>query len=152
MSQSTSSGAGKFFNADFFKSFTPANTLFPVDFTSLFELQRKNMQAVTEAQQIFVENLQTVAKRQAQLLTQMVEDNTTVAQQIMTEGTPEEKFTRQADMARSAYERSVSNFNELTDLVSKSSREAGEVLNKRVTASLTEFKDSVEKAREKTAA
>ncbi|MDB5491845.1 MAG: phasin family protein [Micavibrio sp.] len=152
MSQSTSSGAGKFFNADFFKSFTPANTMFPVDFASLFELPRKNMQAMIEAQQIMVENMQTVAKRQAQLLTQMVEDQTTVAQQIMSEGTPEEKFTRQTDMARSAYERSVSNFNELTDLLNKSSREAGEVLNKRVTASLTEFKDSVEKAREKAAA
>lgn len=152
MSQSTSSGAGKFFNAEFFKSFVPANTLFPVDLSAFLELPRKNIEAAIEVQQIMVENMQTLAKRQAQMLTQIVEDNTTVAQQIMAEGTPEEKFSRQADIARSAYERSVSGFNELTELVSKSNREAGEVISKRVTASLTEFKDSVEKTREKTAA
>lgn len=152
MSQSTSSGAGKFFNADFFKSFAPANTLFPVDFSALMDLPRKNIEAAIEVQKIMVENMQTLAKRQAQILTQIVEDNTTVAQQIMAEGTPEEKFSRQADLARSAYERSVSGLNELTELVSKSNREAGNVINKRVTASLTEFKDSVEKAREKAAA
>lgn len=152
MSQSTSSGAGKFFNAEFFKSFTPANTLFPVDFTSLFDLQRKNMQAVVEANKIVVENIQAIAQRQTQILTQIVEDQTSLAQQIMTEGTPEEKVTRQADLARNAYERSVSNFNELTELVGKSNREAGEVISKRVTASLSEFKDSIEKAKEKAAA
>ena len=152
MSQSTSSGAGKFFNAEFFKSLTPANTLFPVDFTSLFDLQRKNMQAVAEANKIVVENIQAIAQRQTQILTQIVEDHTSLAQQIMTEGTPEEKVTRQADLARDAYERSVSNFNELTELVSKSNREAGEVISMRVTASLSEFKDSIEKAKEKAAA
>ena len=155
MAQNNSANAyaNKFFNTDFLKSFAPANNLFPFDFGAILETQRKNLQAVTEAQQLVVENFQAIAQRQSQILSQIVEDNTSIAQQIMTEGTPEEKVSRQAELVRTAYERSVSNLTELADLVSKSNRESGEIISKRVTASLTEFKSTIEKStKEKEAA
>lgn len=142
----------KFFNADFFKGMTPANGLFSFDFGSVMETQRKNIEAITEANKVFTENLQLAAKLQAKIMTQMIEDNTTIAQQIMADGTPEEKVSRQADIVRNAYERSVSEISELADLVSKSNRESGEIINKRVTASLSEFKKTIDKTKEKQAA
>lgn len=148
----SSSNANKFFNTDFLKGLTPSATLFPFDFSSMMETQRKNMQAFTEAHKIAVENIQAIVQRQSQIMTQIVEDNTSLAQQIMAEGTPEEKVSRQTDLVRDAYERSVSNFTELAELVSKSNREAGDVISKRVTASLTEFKSTVEKVKTKEAA
>ena len=132
----------KFFDFNSMKNFAPAAGLFPFDFGNVLETMRKNMQAMTEAQQIAIENIQAIAQRQAEIMTQMVEDNTSLAQQIMTEGTPEEKISRQADLARKSYERSMSNLTELSDMVVKSNREAGEIISKRVTASLTEFKSS----------
>lgn len=139
----------KFFSTDFMKGLMPANSLFPVDFSALMEIQRKNLQAVSEIQQAAVESIQAIAQRQAALLSQIAEDNTTIAQQIMAEGTPEEKVARQADLVRKAYENSLSNINDLSDLVSKSGRDATEIISRRVTASLTEFKSTVEKAKPK---
>lgn len=154
MAQQSSSGANaytnKFFNTDFLKGLMPANALFPFDFGAVLETQRKNMEALTEAQQIAVENLQAIAQRQTELLTQIVQDNTSLAQQIMAEGTPEEKVSRQTDLVRKSYERSVSGLTELSELVVKSNRETGEVISKRVTASLTELKSGLEKAPAKT--
>ncbi len=142
--------ANKFFNTDFLKGLMPANAMFPFDMGAIMEAQRKNLEALTEAQQIAVSNLQTIAQRQTELLTQLVADNTALAQQILGEGTPEEKISRQADAVRKSYEMSVTNLTEMTDLVTQSGREAGEVLNKRVTASLTELKSGMEKTQAKT--
>lgn len=154
MAQNASSNAyvNKLLNGELWKGMMPSNAMFPFDISAMLETQRRNLQALTEAQQIAFENLQAIAQRQSQILSQLVEDNTTIAQQIMGEGTPEEKVTRQADLVRDAYERSVSSMTDLADLVSKSSRETGEVINKRVTASLTEFKSTMEKAKTKAAA
>lgn len=156
MAQNTSSGGNaytnKFFNTDFMKGLMPANALFPFDLGAVMDIQRKNLEAFTEAQQIAVENLQAIAQCQTELLTQLVQDNTSLAQQIMTEGTPEEKVSRQADMVRKSYERSVSGLTELSDLVVKSNRETGEIISKRVTATLIEFKSGLEKAPTKTKA
>jgi len=152
MAHNANAYTNKFFNTDFLKTMMPANALFPFDLGVALETQRKNIEALTEAQQITVENLQAIAQRQAELLTQMVQDNTSLAQQIMAEGTPEEKISRQTDLVRKSYERSVSNLTELSDMVVKSNREAGEVISKRVTASLAELKTGMEKSPAKTKA
>ncbi len=146
MAQSTTY-ANKFFNADFMKNLMPANSLFPFDLGNLMETQRKNMQALTEIQQMAVENIQAITQRQTEILSRMVQDNTAMAQQIMVEGTPEEKVVRQADMVRKAYEHSIDGMNELTELVRRSGKETSEIISKRVTASLTEFKSSIEKTK-----
>jgi phasin family protein len=139
----------KFFGTDFMKDMMPANTMFPFDLGSLMEMQRKNMQAITELQQMTVENLQAMTQLQTEMMSQIVQDNTDMAQQIMAEGTPEEKVALQADMMRKVYEHSMTGMTELGDLVAKSGKETGEVISKRVTASLTEFKSSVQKAKAK---
>ncbi len=135
----------KFFSTDFMKNLMPSNGMFPFDFSNMMEIQRKNMQTFAEIQQAAIENMQMIAHRQAEILSRMVQDNATMAQQIMIEGTPEEKVARQADMARKAYEHSMDGMNELTDMVATSGRKTGDMISKRVTASLTEFKSSVEK-------
>lgn len=139
----------KFFSPDFMKGMMPANSLFPFDFGALLEEQRKNIQAMSEIQHVAAENMQVLAQRQSEILSQLVQNNTNMAQKILSEGTPEEKVALQADMVRKAYEDSVSSLTELSDLVAKSGKETGEIINRRVTASLTEFKSSVEKTKPK---
>lgn len=139
----------KFFSTDFMKGMLPSGGLFPFDFGTLLDVPRKNMQAMTEIQKIAIENFQVIAQRQSEILSQLVQNNTNIAQQIMAEGTPEEKIALQTDMVRKAYEDSITNLTEISDLVAKSGKETGNIINKRVTASLTEFKSSVEKTKPK---
>jgi phasin family protein len=133
-----------FSHNDFSKLFENFKSL-PFDMQSALETQRKNIQAFSEAQQIAVENFQAIAQRQSQIISQLVEDNSKIAKELMAEGTPEEKIAKNADIFKALYERSVKNMNELNEMLSTSNQEASKIINKRVSASITEIKSSLEK-------
>ena len=130
---------------DFAKLFKGYQSV-PFDLQSFLETQRKNIQALSEAQQVSVENLQTIVQRQSTILSQMVEDNAQLTKELMAEGTPEEKMSKNAQMFKSAYERSVKNMNEITELLNQSNQEASSIINKRVSATMNEVKAALEKA------
>ena len=139
-----------FKNSDFSKFFDNYQGM-PFDMTSFLETQRRNMQALTEAQQCSMERFQAIAQRQSEILSQMVEDNASLAKQMMTEGTPEEKIAKNAKIFKSVYERTVENLKDLADMVSKSNQEATDIINKRVTATMSEIQSSLEKTQKKAA-
>jgi phasin family protein len=112
------------------------------DLKTIMETQRKNMQAMTEVMQLGMESIQQAASRQAELVGRMVQDNSSYASTIMTEGTPEQKVQRQAELVRKSYEATVAGAREVSDIISKSGEEAAEIINRRVSASLSEFKSA----------
>lgn len=141
----------KFFDPELTKSLSGFNG-FPFDMNSLMETQRRNFQAFTEAQQRAIAGLQAVTQRQGELISEMVEDNSTIAQQILGEGSPEQKVAKQADLMKKVYEKNISNLKEIGDILNKSNQQAGEIINKRVSASLTEIKSAIEKTAKPAAA
>ena len=58
----------------------------PVDMKSMMELGRKNMQAITEAQQIAFESMQAIAQRNTEIVSQFVQDQSAIARDIVNEG------------------------------------------------------------------
>lgn len=124
----------------------------PFDLQAFMDTQRKNIQALSEAQQATVEGMQILAQRQAEILSQMVEDNSSLAKEALSEGTPEDKIAKNADLFKSAYERSIKNLEEMSDLINKSNHQATAIINKRVSASLNEIKAAVKPAQSKKAA
>lgn len=122
------------------------------DMEALMETQRKNIQALNEAQQLAMENMQAIAQRQSQILSQMVEDNSALAKGLMSEGTPEQKIASNAKAFKSIYGRTVKSVNELSELVNKSNLETTNLINKRISASMNEIQSSLEKAQTKAAA
>jgi phasin family protein len=120
-----------------------------LDMQSFLETQRKNLQALGHAQQLTLESLQTIAERQSEILSQMVEDNASLAREMMAEGTPEEKIARNAEIFKNVYARTVANMKDLSEIINKSSHDATNVINKRVTATMSEIQESLEKAQEK---
>lgn len=141
----------KFFAAnDFTKIFEPYQKM-PLGLNELMETQRKNIQALGEAQQIAFESMQAVAQRQTEIMSQLIEDNSRIAKELLGEGSPEEKLLKNTDMIKKIYEKTASNMQELTDMISKSGSETGKLLNKRVTASMGEIKSALEKGQKKAA-
>ena len=136
---------GDFFAQNDFSKFFESYQSSTFDIQAFMETQRKNMQAISDAQSVAVENIQVIAQRQSAILSQMVEDNALITKELMAEGTPEEKIAKNADLVKKAYERSVKNMNELSELLSQSNQEAGEIINKRVKATLNEVKSTMEK-------
>ncbi len=135
-----------FFQAEFFKGLQPANFFLPLDLGAALETQRKNIEALSEAQNIMLQNMQDIAKHQSHFLTRFVKDNAALANQVLTEGTPEEKISRQTDLLRQSYEESLSGLTDLSDFMIKSSRDSGKILSKRIAASMNEFKTGLEKS------
>ena len=112
----------------------------PIDMKVMMEQGRKTFQAITEAQQLCMESLQVIAQRQGEILSQMVQDQSAIAREIASETTPEQKIARGADLIRKSYEKSVVGAREVSDMMNKSVREAGDILNRRVQSALNEVK------------
>jgi phasin family protein len=132
------------FTPDFTSFFSNIPTSVPDSAKSFMEMTRRNMQAFSEAQQNALESWQALTQRQAKIVSQFVQDNADIAQQIMKEGTPEEKVARQAAIFKKAYETSVSQTQELASMVSQSSKETAEIVTRRFNASINEIKDTLQ--------
>jgi phasin family protein len=118
----------------------------PMDMKSMMDQGRKTFQAITEAQQLCMESLQVIAQRQAEIMSQMVKDQGEIAREIAGETTPEKKISKGADLIRQSYEKTVVGAREMTDMLQKSTREAGDILNRRVNGALNEIKSTVSDA------
>jgi phasin family protein len=114
------------------------------DMKAVLESNRKTLQALTEAQHVAVESLQSIAQRQAEILSQIVQDHSAIAREIVNQGSPEDKIARGAELARRAYEKTVTGIREVTDMANKSGREAGDIITVRVANALTEIASSIE--------
>ena len=117
-----------------------------VDVESIVASQRRNIEALTAANQLAVEGLQAVMRRQAEIVRASLEEAGGYVNQIATAGTPEEKAAKQAELIKLAFEKSLSNAKELAELVAKSNSEAAEVLSRRVSESLDEVRTAIGKA------
>lgn len=110
-----------------------------VDFNQLFSTQRRNIEALTAANQAAVEGVQTIARRQAEIARTNVESVLKASKDILTSGTPETNMAKQAELTKSFFEGALSNLREVTELVTKSSFEVFDVLNQRAAESLEEI-------------
>ena len=122
-----------------------------LDIKTLMETQRRNFQAMTQAGQMAMTGWQAMAQRQAEMISNMTQTNTDALQQIMKEGTPEEKIARQADVFKRAYEISVAQSREMTQMMTQTTREAAELIQKRVKGTVSEVSDAIKKAADKAA-
>lgn len=116
-----------------------------VDVEAVVSSQRRNLEALTAANQLAIEGMQAVAKRQTEILRQMMEEASQAVRDVMAAGSPEDKAARQTELVKDAFKRAIGNMRELAEMVSKSQGEAFEVINKRVTDSLDEIKGAVAK-------
>ncbi|MCW2243764.1 phasin family protein [Azospirillum canadense] len=116
-----------------------------LDVDAILASQRKNIEAVTAANQLAIEGLQAVLRRQAEIVRASVEEAGSYVNQVAAAGTPEEKAAKQAELVKVAFEKALSNIKELAELVAKSNTEAADVLSKRVSESLDEVKAAIAK-------
>jgi phasin family protein len=116
-----------------------------VDVEAVVASQRRNLEALGAANQLAVEGMQAVARRQTEIFRQMMEETSQAMRDMMAAGSPEDKASRQTEMVKEAFKRAIGNMRELAEMVSKSQGEAFDVINKRVTDSLDELKSAIAK-------
>ena len=109
------------------------------DFNQLFSTQRRNIEALSAANQAMVEGLQAGYRRQAEVLRDNVEQVLKASREVFQSGSPENSVNRQAECARSILENNLNSFREVTETLTKSGFEALDVLNRRAAESLEEI-------------
>lgn len=116
-----------------------------LDMEALVSAQRRNVEALTQANQLAVECMQAVARRQSEILRQTMEEASKSMRDLFEQGPPEDKLAKQTELAKVAMEKALANMRELAEMVTKSNREAFDVINRRVTESMDEMKGLMSK-------
>lgn len=117
-----------------------------IDLEAVAASQRKNIEALTQANQLAVEGVQAVVRRQVEIARQAMEEFSTMFRDfVQPNGSPEDRLAKQAEYSKQALEKGLSNARELTELMTKANTEAFNVINKRVTESLDEVRDFAKK-------
>jgi phasin family protein len=122
-----------------------------VDVQQFVAISRKNIEAMTAANQLAVEGMQAVLKRQAEIVQNSIKDASSLMGEITAAGTPEDKIVRQVELFKQTYENCLSNGRELADIAAKCNGEAMEVISGRVCDSLDEIKAVARKTAKKAA-
>lgn len=115
-----------------------------VDVNWLLAYQRKNIEALTAANQRALEGVQAIAKAQAEFVRSAAEEMQKVAKEFVNVSTTEDKLVKQTSVAKDAFETAVANVNEIAGLVQKSNAETFEVIRKRVVENFDEVKAALE--------
>lgn len=131
---------------DFSKFFVNGKTP-SLDLDGLFAAQRKNVEALTAANQVAFEGVKAVAQRQAEIVRTVIEDITKATKELTSVATPEEKFLKQTEIAKTGFEAAISNLRDLSETLQKANIEAASLINKRVSASFDELKDAFNKVK-----
>jgi phasin family protein len=133
-------GKHSFLDFDVGKAF--AGFTFPgFDVEAFLASQRRNLEALTQANQLAVEGVQAVARRQVEIARQAVEEASTLMRDLTQPGAPEDRLAKNAEVAKQAYEKGLANLREITELVTKANSEALGVINKRVAEGLDEIRE-----------
>ena len=140
-------GQAKTAAEDFTRMFSEMKLPAMPDMEALLNAQRRNMEAMSAANRIALEGAQAVAKRHMEIMQQTMGEMTETMRALSsTEGT-QAKAAKQAELLKRAYERTVSNTKELSDLITRSNGEAIGTLNKRFTEAMDEVKQLMHQAK-----
>lgn len=119
-----------------------------VDMDSIVASQKKNVEALVNANRTVVEGVQAVMKRQAEIVQEAMAEMTKAAGTLGKAGSsPQDLVAAQVDLVKGGLERTFASLQEISQMVAKSQTDATSQINSRVTASLDEFKQLVQKAK-----
>jgi phasin family protein len=114
-----------------------------IDAAAIMESQKRNVEAIVEANRLTFEGSQAMMQRQGEIIRQAAEEVSRAAQSFATAGTPDEVLAKQAGLVKDAFERTLSNVRELAEMGAKSNQEAADILNTRMSDSLEELKAQI---------
>jgi phasin family protein len=112
-----------------------------VDFAALVDRERKNIEALAEANRIAFEGWQRLVRRQAEILQETMK-------KVVADAGQEDAMKKRADLAKEGFENALANMRELAEMATKSQKEAFEVVRKRIEENVEGIRNFGKKAGE----
>src|SRR5271165_5313093 len=81
----------------------------PFDVEAWMACQRRNIEALTQANQLAVEGVQAVARRQIEIARQAFEDASVLFRELALPVSPEDRIARNTEFAKQLIEKTVTN-------------------------------------------
>ena len=100
-----------------------------VDLATIMDREKKNIEALAEANRVAFEGWQALVHRQAEILQESIKQAVGAMQ-------GEDAGTKRMDLASHAFESALSNMRELAEMAAKSQKDAFDVIRKRVEENL----------------
>jgi phasin family protein len=100
-----------------------------VDLATIMEREKKNIEALTEANRVAFEGWQALVRRQTEILQDSIKRAADTAR-------GEDAGAKRTDLAAHAFETALSNMRELAEMAVKSQQESFEIIRKRVEENL----------------
>lgn len=105
-----------------------------VDFASIIERERKNIEALAAANKVAFEGWQALVRRQSEILQDSMKQATADAQQ-------ENAINKRAELAKERFEGALNNMRELAEMATKSQKDAFDIVRKRVEENMESFRN-----------
>ncbi len=125
---------------DLSKMFDKAS--FPgVDAEALTEAQKKNVQAIVDANRVASEGYQALFKKQVEIMQAGVSELTETMKAASTQPMTTEGTEARVEMAKAQFEKSVAVFKELSETAQKANEDAMSIIQARFSEGVEEMKD-----------
>ncbi len=111
-----------------------------LDIEAMAQSQRKTLEALTQANQLAVEGVQSFARRQVEIARQAVDEAQAALREWTEAGAPEDRLAKNAELAKQAFEKNLANARELADMAAKASTDVFSVLARRVSEGFDEMR------------
>jgi phasin family protein len=113
----------------------------PADLDAAMESQRRTLEAFTAAGRVATENAQKIAKRQAEMVKETLDEMTAAFNELGKTATLEDATVKQAEFAKEVLASALDNGRELAEMVAESNEAVAEPITDRVAALLDEMKE-----------
>ena len=112
----------------------------PFDVEAVWAAQRRNIEALSQANQAAFAGVQALAKHQIELTRETFEGFSALLRDVAQPASTEDRIAKNTDYVKKMLEKGVTHGREITTIATKAGTAATEVLHKRATASLDEMR------------
>ena len=112
----------------------------PFDVEAVWAAQRRNIEALSQANQAAMAGVQALAKHQIELTRETFEGFSALMRDLATPASTEDRIAKNTEYAKQMLEKGVSHGREVVTIATKASTDAAAVLHKRATESLDEIR------------
>ncbi len=112
----------------------------PFDVEAMWATQRRNIEALSQANQLAVDSVQAVAKRQFEMTRETFEGFSALMRDLATPASTEDRIAKNTEYVKQMIEKGVSHGREIATIATKAGTDATAVLHKRASESLDEIK------------
>ena len=110
-----------------------------VDFATLVDRERKNIEALAKANRIAFEGWQRLVRRQAEMLQETMK-------KVVADASQQDAKKKRADLAKEGFEKALANMRELAEITTQSQKEAFDVVRKRIEENVEDIRNFGKKA------